>query len=78
MKIPRDISASDLVRALRVLGYETVRQDGSHMRLTTTTEGTTTSPRLPLRPLPLRVSPHAILTPIVPAPRPFATFAALR
>ena len=40
MKIPRDITASDLIRALRVLGYETVRQDGSHIRLTTTMEGT--------------------------------------
>jgi len=40
MKIPRKITTSDLIRALRVLGYETVRQDGSHIRLTTTTDGT--------------------------------------
>jgi predicted RNA binding protein YcfA (HicA-like mRNA interferase family) len=40
VKIPRDINASDLIRALRALGYETVRQDGSHIRLTTTVEGT--------------------------------------
>ena len=40
MRIPRDIHASDLVRALRGLGYETVRQDGSHIRLTTTVDGT--------------------------------------
>lgn len=40
MKIPRDITASDLIRALRVLGYEPVRQDGSHIRLTTTMDGT--------------------------------------
>ena len=40
MKIPRDIGASELVRALRVLGYEMVRQDGSHLRLTTTLDGT--------------------------------------
>ena len=39
MRIPRDINASDLVRALRVLGYEHVRQDGSHIRLTTTMGG---------------------------------------
>lgn len=39
MRIPRDISATELVRALRVLGYERVRQDGSHMRLTTQTNG---------------------------------------
>lgn len=40
MKIPRDINASDLVRALRVLGYERTRQDGSHIRLTTSIGGT--------------------------------------
>lgn len=40
MKIPRDIAAADLVRALRALGYESVRQDGSHIRLTTTLAGT--------------------------------------
>ncbi len=40
MKIPRDISASDLIRVLRVLGYERTRQEGSHIRLTTTVGGT--------------------------------------
>ena len=40
MKIPRDINALELVRALRVLGYESVRQEGSHIRLTTTVAGT--------------------------------------
>jgi predicted RNA binding protein YcfA (HicA-like mRNA interferase family) len=40
MKIPRNVNAGDLVRALRKLGYETVRQEGSHIRLTTTTNGT--------------------------------------
>lgn len=40
MKIPRDIGASDLIRALRILGYERVRQDGSHIRLTTAVGGT--------------------------------------
>ncbi len=40
MKIPRDIDASDLIRALRVLGCESVRQGGSHLRLTTTIGGT--------------------------------------
>lgn len=35
MKIPRDLSGPDLVKALRGLGYERVRQDGSHIRLTT-------------------------------------------
>jgi predicted RNA binding protein YcfA (HicA-like mRNA interferase family) len=40
MKIPRDIDASDLIRALGILGYESVRQSGSHIRLTTTMGGT--------------------------------------
>ncbi|MGH8020905.1 MAG: type II toxin-antitoxin system HicA family toxin [Opitutaceae bacterium] len=40
MKIPRNVNGSDLVRALRVLGYERVRQDGSHIRLTTEVNGT--------------------------------------
>ena len=40
MKIPRNIHGSDLVRALRVLGYEKVRQEGSHIRLTTSLNGT--------------------------------------
>ncbi len=40
MKVPRDISAAELIRSLRKLGYETVRQDGSHIRLTTVQGGT--------------------------------------
>ena len=40
MKIPRDVGAPELVRALRVLGYEPVRQEGSHIRLTTMMGGT--------------------------------------
>ena len=35
MKLPRNVGGTDLVRALRALGYERVRQDGSHIRLTT-------------------------------------------
>ncbi len=35
MKIPRDCNGADLVRALRRLGYETRRQTGSHIQLTT-------------------------------------------
>ncbi|MEZ6234197.1 MAG: type II toxin-antitoxin system HicA family toxin [Phycisphaerales bacterium] len=34
MKLPRDLSGSDLVRALSKLGYAPTRQSGSHMRLT--------------------------------------------
>ena len=39
MKIPRDVHASDLVRALRILGYEFIRREGSHIRLTTKMNG---------------------------------------
>jgi predicted RNA binding protein YcfA (HicA-like mRNA interferase family) len=40
MKLPRDVAASDLEKALRrVFGYEVSRQSGSHLRLTTQTGG---------------------------------------
>ena len=39
MKIPRDVHGSDLVKALRILGYEFIRQDGSHIRLSTKLNG---------------------------------------
>ena len=39
MRLPRDISGADLVRALRTLGYEVTRQKGSHFRLTTEQNG---------------------------------------
>ena len=40
MKLPRDLSAADLERALRrEFGYECVRQVGSHRRLATRTGG---------------------------------------
>ena len=35
MKMPRDVSADELIRALRVLGYTATRQTGSHIRITT-------------------------------------------
>jgi predicted RNA binding protein YcfA (HicA-like mRNA interferase family) len=35
MKLPRDVSGAQLVKALRVLDYEVTRQRGSHMRVTT-------------------------------------------
>lgn len=38
-KIPRDLSASDLAKSLKKLGYECTRQVGSHMRFTTTQFG---------------------------------------
>ena len=39
MKVPRDLSGEDLVKALRQLGYEVSHQTGSHIRLTTQQEG---------------------------------------
>ncbi|MDD5198414.1 MAG: type II toxin-antitoxin system HicA family toxin [Terrimicrobiaceae bacterium] len=39
MRIPRDVSGAQLVKALRALGYAVARQDGSHIRLTTTQNG---------------------------------------
>lgn len=39
MKLPREISGEDLARLLKKYGYETTRQTGSHMRLTTTLQG---------------------------------------
>ena len=35
MKVPRDCNGMELARSLRRLGYEPVRQRGSHMVLTT-------------------------------------------
>jgi predicted RNA binding protein YcfA (HicA-like mRNA interferase family) len=39
MKIPRDLSGADLVKALRRVGYETSRQTGSHIRMTSSEHG---------------------------------------
>jgi predicted RNA binding protein YcfA (HicA-like mRNA interferase family) len=39
MKLPRDVSGADLVKALRALGYKVTRQTGSHLRLMTTEGG---------------------------------------
>ena len=33
MKLPRDISGAEAVKALRRLGLEVVRQEGSHIRM---------------------------------------------
>lgn len=35
MKLPRDVSGSELVKALRKLGYGSARRKGSHIRVTT-------------------------------------------
>jgi predicted RNA binding protein YcfA (HicA-like mRNA interferase family) len=39
MKIPRDISGSDLIKLLKPFGYTVTRQTGSHIRLTTEENG---------------------------------------
>ena len=33
MRVPRDLDAPELIKALARLGYRTVRQSGSHIRL---------------------------------------------
>ena len=33
MKLPRDISGPEAVKALRRLGFEVTRQEGSHIRM---------------------------------------------
>ena len=39
MKIPRDISSAKLIQLLDRFGYESTRQTGSHVRLTTQENG---------------------------------------
>ena len=39
MKLPRNVSGPALLASLRRLGYETVRQRGSHVRVTTQING---------------------------------------
>ncbi|ADE16924.1 YcfA family protein [Nitrosococcus halophilus Nc 4] len=39
MKLPRDVSGTDLVKALHRVGYRVTRQTGSHIRLTREGEG---------------------------------------
>jgi predicted RNA binding protein YcfA (HicA-like mRNA interferase family) len=39
VKLPRDLSGSDLAKKLKALGYSVTRQSGSHIRLTTTRNG---------------------------------------
>jgi len=60
MRIPRNIGAEDLISLLRRYEYESTRQTGSHIRITTTLNGEhhVTIPRHK----PLRVGTlHAIL-----------------
>jgi predicted RNA binding protein YcfA (HicA-like mRNA interferase family) len=39
MKLPRDVSGADLVKALKKLGYAVTRQKSSHVRMTTQQNG---------------------------------------
>ena len=39
MKLPRNVSGATLQASLRRLGYEAVRQRGSHVRITTQLKG---------------------------------------
>jgi predicted RNA binding protein YcfA (HicA-like mRNA interferase family) len=39
LRLPRDVSADDLAKALADLGYRITRQTGSHLRLTTAEAG---------------------------------------
>ena len=39
MRLPRDVSGASLQSSLRRLGYEAVRQRGSHVRVTTQVNG---------------------------------------
>ena len=39
MKLPRDLTGSELVKALSCLGYVVSHQTGSHIRLTTQNNG---------------------------------------
>lgn len=39
MRLPRDVSGDDLIKALARLGYSATRQRGSHVRLTTEQNG---------------------------------------
>ena len=39
MKLPRNISAAEFVSSLKKFGYEVSRQKGSHIRLTTLSNG---------------------------------------
>jgi predicted RNA binding protein YcfA (HicA-like mRNA interferase family) len=60
MKLPRDLSCMELVKALKTLGYEVSRQTGSHMRLTTIATGNEHHLTIP-RHNPLRVGTLAAI-----------------
>ncbi len=39
MRLPRDISSTELIKLLHKIGYQITRQKGSHIRLTTHKNG---------------------------------------
>lgn len=39
MKTPRDVSGKEIIKALKVFGYEVVRQTGSHIMVTSNLKG---------------------------------------
>ena len=39
MKTPQDVSGKELIKTLKVFGYEVVRQNGSHIMITTLQKG---------------------------------------
>ncbi len=39
MRLPRDISSTELIKLLQKFGYQVTRQKGSHIRLTTQQQG---------------------------------------
>lgn len=39
MRLPRDVNAQELIKFLKKLGYSITRQSGSHIRLTTQSQG---------------------------------------
>ncbi len=39
MKVPRDCSGPELIKALKIYGYQPVRQNGSHITVTTQRNG---------------------------------------
>lgn len=62
MRVPRDLSGADLIRALGKLGYEQTRQRGSHVRLTRSSADGDNHITIPLH-TPLRVGTlNSILT----------------
>lgn len=50
MKLPRDVTGAEAVRALRRLGFEVVRQTGSHIQMAREQRRITVPAHHPIRP----------------------------